>query len=79
VLVYQDYNIDYNKAAHLYLFVVRLEIRFMFIECFRRKLCNSGSGDVPIYVNVDMENGRMLNTWVDSLSASFAAVQVQHF
>lgn len=45
-------------------------------SCFSRKLCNSGSGDVPIYVNVNMENGKMLNTWVDSLSASFAAVQV---
>jgi hypothetical protein len=30
-----------------------------------------------MYVNVDMENGKILNTWVDSLSASFAAVQVQ--
>ncbi|XP_028414424.1 ER degradation-enhancing alpha-mannosidase-like protein 1 [Dendronephthya gigantea] len=41
-----------------------------------RKFCNSGNGDVPIYVNVNMDDGKILNTWVDSLSASFAAVQV---
>jgi hypothetical protein len=32
-----------------------------------------------MYVNVNMENGKILNTWVDSLSASFAAVQVWQF
>ncbi|XP_078483513.1 ER degradation-enhancing alpha-mannosidase-like protein 1 [Ciona intestinalis] len=34
-----------------------------------RKHCNSGSGDPPIYVNVDLSNGMMINTWVDSLQA----------
>nr|XP_039250499.1 ER degradation-enhancing alpha-mannosidase-like protein 1 [Styela clava] len=34
-----------------------------------REHCNSGYGDPPIYVNVDITNGYMLNTWVDSLQA----------
>ncbi|XP_046840055.1 ER degradation-enhancing alpha-mannosidase-like protein 1 [Xenia sp. Carnegie-2017] len=41
-----------------------------------RHLCNSGNGDVPIFVNVNMNDGKIINTWIDSLSASFAAVQV---
>lgn len=57
--------------------MVSKEITFGSSCCFlRRQLCNSGNGDVPIYVNVNMEDGKMINTWVDSLSAAFAGVQV---
>ena len=31
----------------------------------------------PFFLNVDYGTGRILNHWVDSLSASFAAVQVR--
>jgi len=34
-----------------------------------RKDCNYGAGDTPVYVNVDITNGMMINTWVDSLQA----------
>ncbi|XP_077868407.1 ER degradation-enhancing alpha-mannosidase-like protein 1, partial [Saccoglossus kowalevskii] len=40
-----------------------------------RSECNSGDGDPPIYVNVRMDDGRTVNTWIDSLQAAFAAVQ----
>uniref|UniRef100_A0A914ZPD6 alpha-1,2-Mannosidase n=3 Tax=Parascaris univalens TaxID=6257 RepID=A0A914ZPD6_PARUN len=41
-----------------------------------RDSCVFGEGEPPIYVNVDMRDGSMLNTWIDALQASFAAVQV---
>lgn len=34
-----------------------------------RAHCNYGTGDPPVYVNVDVTNGAMINTWVDSLQA----------
>ena len=34
---------------------------------------------MPLYVNVDMDNGQILNTWIDSLQASFSGVQVGIF
>ena len=36
----------------------------------------SDASNAPYYVNVDYATGRLLNYWVDSLSASFAGVQV---
>lgn len=41
-----------------------------------RENCNTGQGDHPMYVNVDMDSGSMVNQWVDSLQAAFPAVQV---
>ncbi|KAG7157929.1 ER degradation-enhancing alpha-mannosidase-like protein 1-like [Homarus americanus] len=41
-----------------------------------RPHCNSGSGDHPLYVNVDMKNGGTQTTWIDSLQAAFAGIQV---
>lgn len=41
-----------------------------------RKHCNHGSGFPPIYVNVNMFSGDVLNNWVDSLQAAWPAVQV---
>ncbi|VDK53114.1 unnamed protein product [Anisakis simplex] len=41
-----------------------------------RENCVFGEGEPPLYVNVDMRDGSMLNTWIDALQASFAAVQV---
>ena len=32
---------------------------------------------MPLYVNVDMENGEIVNTWIDALQASFSGVQVR--
>ena len=32
--------------------------------------------NTPHYINVDYATGRALNNWIDSLSASFAGVQV---
>lgn len=43
---------------------------------FRRDKCTSGYGSHPMYVNVHMKDGSIANTWIDSLQASFAAVQV---
>ncbi|XP_027206422.2 ER degradation-enhancing alpha-mannosidase-like protein 1 [Penaeus vannamei] len=41
-----------------------------------RPHCNSGFGEHPLYVNVDMKNGGTQTTWIDSLQAAFAGVQV---
>lgn len=41
-----------------------------------RKHCNLGSGNHPMYVNVNMDDGKTSTAWVDSLQAAFAGVQV---
>ncbi|XP_038062230.1 ER degradation-enhancing alpha-mannosidase-like protein 1 [Patiria miniata] len=41
-----------------------------------REFCTSGEGPVPIYVNVNMKDGRTINSWMDALQAAFAGVQV---
>ncbi|XP_075430814.1 LOW QUALITY PROTEIN: ER degradation-enhancing alpha-mannosidase-like protein 1 [Ascaphus truei] len=57
----------------------------MFNEAYRsiqshlrrgREACNEGVGDPPLYVNVNMFNGQLLNTWIDSLQAFFPGLQV---
>ncbi|KAF0294256.1 ER degradation-enhancing alpha-mannosidase-like protein 1 [Amphibalanus amphitrite] len=60
---------DYERFAEIY----------DKIKIFMRKgraRCNSGTGDHPMYVNVDMTNGNTLTAWVDSLQAAFPAVQL---
>lgn len=41
-----------------------------------RPKCNYGSGNVPLYVNVNMKTGETVNTWIDALQAAWSAVQV---
>ncbi|XP_077582570.1 ER degradation-enhancing alpha-mannosidase-like protein 1 [Stigmatopora nigra] len=41
-----------------------------------RESCNEGEGDPPIYVNVNMMSGKIMNTWIDSLQAFFPGLQV---
>ncbi|XP_078728511.1 ER degradation-enhancing alpha-mannosidase-like protein 1 [Lampetra fluviatilis] len=41
-----------------------------------RRECNSGHGEPPLYVNVNMCSGRIINTWIDSLQAFFPGLQV---
>ncbi|XP_033647803.1 ER degradation-enhancing alpha-mannosidase-like protein 1 [Asterias rubens] len=41
-----------------------------------RASCTSGDGKVPLYVNVNMNDGRTLNSWIDALQAAFSGVQV---
>ncbi|KAJ8047385.1 ER degradation-enhancing alpha-mannosidase-like protein 1 [Holothuria leucospilota] len=41
-----------------------------------RLKCGSGVGDTPMYVNTHMDNGKTMNTWIDSLQVAFAGVQV---
>ncbi|XP_063218845.1 ER degradation-enhancing alpha-mannosidase-like protein 1 [Bacillus rossius redtenbacheri] len=57
----------------------------MFSEAYRgikqhmrrgRSHCNSGAGDHPLYVNVNMRSGVVQTSWIDSLQAAFAGVQV---
>lgn len=43
-----------------------------------RQHCNEGVGEHPLYVNVDMNSGAVYSTWIDSLQAAFAGVQVLH-
>ena len=38
--------------------------------------CNSGTGEHPLYVNVDMKSGNTHTTWIDSLQAFLAGMQV---
>lgn len=42
----------------------------------RRESCNAGEGDPPLYVNVNMCSGEIINTWIDSLQAFFPGLQV---
>ncbi|XP_022098761.1 ER degradation-enhancing alpha-mannosidase-like protein 1 [Acanthaster planci] len=41
-----------------------------------REFCTRGQGNVPLYVNVNMKDGRTVNSWIDALQAAFAGVQV---
>lgn len=41
-----------------------------------REACNEGEGDPPLYVNVNMYTGQLMNTWIDSLQAFFPGLQV---
>ncbi|KAM3878574.1 ER degradation-enhancing alpha-mannosidase-like protein 1 [Diretmus argenteus] len=41
-----------------------------------RESCNEGHGDPPLYVNVNMFSGQIMNTWIDSLQAFFPGLQV---
>ncbi|XP_027440300.1 ER degradation-enhancing alpha-mannosidase-like protein 1 isoform X2 [Zalophus californianus] len=41
-----------------------------------REACNEGEGDPPLYVNVNMFSGQLMNTWIDSLQAFFPGLQV---
>lgn len=41
-----------------------------------RPHCNEGSGNHPVYVNVNMLDGQTTTLWIDSLQAAFAGVQV---
>uniref|UniRef100_A0A672GUM2 alpha-1,2-Mannosidase n=1 Tax=Salarias fasciatus TaxID=181472 RepID=A0A672GUM2_SALFA len=41
-----------------------------------RESCNEGEGDPPLYVNVNMFSGEIVNTWIDSLQAFFPGLQV---
>ena len=40
-------------------------------------LVSGSSFDPPVYGNVDYRDGRLVNYWVDSLSASLPALQVR--
>lgn len=53
---------------------------FCFCDLFifsRRESCNEGEGDPPLYVNVNMFSGEIMNTWIDSLQAFFPGLQVR--
>ncbi|GFR73350.1 alpha-1,2-Mannosidase [Elysia marginata] len=41
-----------------------------------RPQCNYGSGNIPLYVNVNMKTGETVNTWIDALQAAWSAVQL---
>lgn len=49
----------------------------VFCSLFRREACNEGEGDPPLYVNVNMMSGEIMNTWIDSLQAFFPGLQVR--
>jgi len=60
--------------------VIDMSIPLIHVVLFlsRRAHCNQGSGDHPLYVNVDMLNGAIHTSWIDSLQAAFAGVQVNN-
>ena len=47
---------------------------FSFTSCnlqiISRNFSRFGTGDAPMYLNVDMRDGSVVNTWVDSLQVS---------
>ncbi|RWS01214.1 ER degradation-enhancing alpha-mannosidase-like 1, partial [Dinothrombium tinctorium] len=60
---------DYRKFNESY-FLIKRYLRK------GRDHCNEGSGNHPVYVNVNMLDGSTLTLWIDSLQAAFAGVQV---
>ncbi|XP_054280112.1 ER degradation-enhancing alpha-mannosidase-like protein 1 isoform X2 [Macrosteles quadrilineatus] len=60
---------DYHMFAHFYQSIHDHMRR-------GRPQCNKGIGDHPLFVNVDMHTGSIHTTWIDSLQAAFAGVQV---
>lgn len=57
------------------IFLEKLNVSMFSLLC-RREACNEGEGDPPLYVNVNMFNGQLMNTWIDSLQAFFPGLQV---
>ena len=71
VCCFQEPSKYYKKKC-----LARLKTCFTLTFSSRLK-CNEGNGTTPLYVNVNMNSGETVNTWVDALSASFAGVQVR--
>ncbi|CAK5019272.1 unnamed protein product [Meloidogyne enterolobii] len=68
-------HILFGETRELEMFIgIRKSIR----EQIRRgrPKCRFGDGNPPLYPNVDMRDGSIINTWLDALQASFAGVQV---
>ena len=63
-------------ALSLILIHVLLGFKSKLFYSFRREACNEGEGDPPLYVNVNMFSGQLMNTWIDSLQAFFPGLQV---
>lgn len=53
-----------------------VKVMCVSILACRRESCNEGEGDPPLYVNVNMFNGQIMNTWIDSLQAFFPGLLV---
>jgi len=54
--------------------MVSIDTRLLLLGS--REACNEGEGDPPLYVNVNMFTGQLMNTWIDSLQAFFPGLQV---
>lgn len=77
----------YEYLLKSYIMFGEYEDYEMFAEAYRvikqymrrgRAHCNQGSGEHPLYVNVHMMNGAVHTSWIDSLQAAFAGIQVLH-
>uniref|UniRef100_A0A8C7PYI0 alpha-1,2-Mannosidase n=1 Tax=Oncorhynchus mykiss TaxID=8022 RepID=A0A8C7PYI0_ONCMY len=51
-------------------------LEYLLKSYILRESCNEGEGDPPLYVNVNMFNGQIINTWIDSLQAFFPGLLV---
>uniref|UniRef100_A0A1B6JXA9 alpha-1,2-Mannosidase n=1 Tax=Homalodisca liturata TaxID=320908 RepID=A0A1B6JXA9_9HEMI len=77
----------YEYLLKSYIMFGETEDYFMFSDIYKsiyehmrqgRPNCNKGVGDHPLFINVDMNTGSVYNTWMDSLQAAFAGIQVLH-
>ena len=57
--------------------VFKITSNFLGSHSCRETFYEGSVHQAPFFLNVDYGTGRILNHWVDSLSASFAAVQVR--
>ena len=74
-----DINITYHISNAIsplqeYMDVFIVKASFLFFN--RRDDCNHGNGFTPLYVNVNMKDGEMINYWIDALQAAWPGVQV---
>ena len=70
------YTLCLNKS-HLALSRQVWCVNAFCFSVYRRKQCNEGSGFPPIYVNVNMKSGEVLNNWIDALQAAWPGIQVR--
>ena len=68
----------FETLLKAYVLFGREEYRWMFVTAYESIQEHHRHLEPPLYANVDMNSASVINQWIDSLQASFAAVQALH-